>query len=615
MKKFDFTGLNEELREGFSELSRDYGWKTEGGIAVTAVSSPKLFARRAAGKIEIGSPDRNGYFRAFFLALTLREGESTEETRCFDQLGLMTDCSRNAVLNPEGLRLLIRKLAVMGYNRLLLYTEDTYEVEGEPYFGYMRGRYTREELRKIDRYASLFGIELLPCIQTLAHVNAICRWKVYEPIIDCNDILFVGEQRTKELIENMFRTLSETFTSRNVHIGMDEAQMLGAGKYRIKNGYRAASEIMMEHLSLVCEIAEKYGFRPMMWSDMFFRTVFGNDYYVQADAAVDPGKFEGIPKNLELVYWDYYSTDPARYDAMIAKHKLFRNPIGFAGGIWTWTGFAPQNAFGKKTADCGLSACIRNGIRDVILTAWGDDGGECPVFSALPVLASAAGKAYGSERTEAHFAEAFGMAMSEFEKLDYPNRVGEGEQDAVNPCKYMLFNDYLIGLMDSTISGDEGARYAAYEAELRKNERNRSWGILFKTQRALCGVLALKYDLGVLTREAYLRGDRAEMERLLQERYRPLVKRIKTFLECFERQWMRFNKPFGFEVQVFRIGGLLERTKYCIGVLERWLRGEITRIDELEQARLDVECNKTFERAPTYLTSFAKSVTANVFSW
>ena len=75
----------------------------------------------------------------------------------------MVDCSRNAVPNVSTLKKLIRRMALMGYHALLLYTEDTYELEGYPYFGYMRGRYTREELKEIDGYAEKFA-EIGPCI-------------------------------------------------------------------------------------------------------------------------------------------------------------------------------------------------------------------------------------------------------------------------------------------------------------------------------------------------------------------------------------------------------------------------------------------------------------------
>ena len=61
---------------------------------------------------------------------------------CFRRFGTMLDCSRNAVPNAESLRKWIDITAELGYNTLLLYTEDTYEVDGNPYFGYMRGRFT-----------------------------------------------------------------------------------------------------------------------------------------------------------------------------------------------------------------------------------------------------------------------------------------------------------------------------------------------------------------------------------------------------------------------------------------------------------------------------------------
>lgn len=91
----------------------------------------------------------------------------------FDSFGVMIDCSRNAVPNVAGLKRFFDILSQMGYNLAMLYTEDTYEVENEPYFGYKRGRYSASELRELDDYAASVGIELGPRgIQTLAHLNA-----------------------------------------------------------------------------------------------------------------------------------------------------------------------------------------------------------------------------------------------------------------------------------------------------------------------------------------------------------------------------------------------------------------------------------------------------------
>ena len=159
-----------------------------------------------------------------------------ENQIAFRKFGVMIDCSRNAVMNIAAFRRMVDILSSLGYNTIRMYTEDTYEVDGEPYFGYLRGRYSKSELKEMDAYAAKHGIELIPCIQTLAHLGAIFRYAEYEQIRDANDILLVGQERTYQLIEHIFSTISECFSSRNIHIGMDEAFMLGRGTYLDKNG-------------------------------------------------------------------------------------------------------------------------------------------------------------------------------------------------------------------------------------------------------------------------------------------------------------------------------------------------------------------------------------------
>ena len=144
-------------------------------------------------------------------------------------LGVMIDLSRNAVMSMPALKSFLSTLKKFGYNTVFLYMEDTYQVEGEEYFGYMRGRYSLEEMKEIDSLCASLGIEAIPCIQTLAHMKTYFKWG--QVGVDCDDILLVDEPRTYELISNMFKTLSKCFRSKRIHIGMDEAHMLGRGKY------------------------------------------------------------------------------------------------------------------------------------------------------------------------------------------------------------------------------------------------------------------------------------------------------------------------------------------------------------------------------------------------
>ena len=91
-----------------------------------------------------------------------------EKIMQYKTMGVMLDMSWNAVMKVSQLKKYIDYLSAMGFNALELYTEDTFKIEGEPYFGYLRGGYTAAEIKEIDAYAASKGIELIPCIQTLA---------------------------------------------------------------------------------------------------------------------------------------------------------------------------------------------------------------------------------------------------------------------------------------------------------------------------------------------------------------------------------------------------------------------------------------------------------------
>lgn len=303
----------------------------------------------------------------------------------FKKKGLMLDCSRDAVRTVKTVKKLADIMQKLDFNTLMLYTEDTYEIDTQPYFGYLRGRYTKDELREIDAYCAEKGIELIPCIQTLAHLNGIVDWEVYREITDCNDILLVGDSRVYGLIDDMLRNISETFTTKKIHIGMDEAWSLGLGKYLRQNGYTNPTEIMRFHLDKVSKIAEKYGLEPMMWSDMFFRVV-SDGYYIDDPSLIDDVIRKTVPENVTPVYWDYYSLDKTHYDKMMQAHKNFGKPFWFAGGLWTWKGFTPHNLFSVETSKTAIASCIDYGVENIFFTMWGDNGAETSPFAVLPSM-------------------------------------------------------------------------------------------------------------------------------------------------------------------------------------------------------------------------------------
>ena len=505
----------------------------------------------------------------------------------FETLGVMIDMSRNAVMNLNALKRFLTLLKKMGYNCAMLYTEDTYEVDGEPYFGYMRGRYSKSEMKEIDAFAASLGITIIPCIQTLAHLNAAFRWGNIPK--DCDDIMLTDDERTYELIEHMFSTLSECFASRKIHVGMDEAHMLGRGKHMDIHGYQTVNDIMKRHLERVCKIAEKYNYEIMIWSDMYFRPWNNGNYFIPR-CEMPREIVESVPESVIPVYWDYYQSDENVYSDMIENHKQLSKNTWFAGASWCWNGLVPYNRFTLESMIPAMNACKKHKIKNVIFTMWGDDGAECSHFSQLPSLLYLAEYAKGNTdeaKIKAKFKSLVGMDYDEFMEIDCPNDVIEYTGSPRNPSKYMLYSDYFNDFMDYTIKVGGGERYKEFAKKLSAiSKKSRRYGYVFDTEAKLCDVLAIKYELGLRTRQAYEAGDKETLKSLAENEYVQVEKRIKTFVLAFEKQWMIDNKPHGFDVQHMRLGGLLCRTDSCRRRILDYVNGKLERIDELEEALL-----------------------------
>lgn len=607
---FDITMLARDFADGLQALKADYSFTTDGGVRLTAEPGTAGIAATDGG-YKVTYAKKCEFYREF---VRLLSGETdVKETCAFTSLGIMADCSRNAVFNMPTAKQLIRTLAVMGYDTLELYTEDTYEIPDEPYFGYLRGRFSTAELKELDAYGSKFGVELVPCIQTLAHVNAITRWDRFAPIIDCNDILLAGDERTYALIEKMFATAAECFTSRRINIGMDEAHMLGLGGYLDHNGYKNRFEIMADHLKRVLDIADKYGFTCGMWSDMFFRLANHGNYY-PSKKEMPSSVVELIPKNVTLIYWDYYHNDRKTYEEMLKAHKMTGNRIAFAGGAWKWSGFAPANSASMMRNVYALDACVKYGVQEVLLTSWGDNGGECSIFATLPALVAAAERAYGNKKPDKAVARVTGVAMRDFMTLELPDAVREerGKIRITNLSKVFLYNDLLSGVFDCVAQPAFKPFMAASVKKIKSAaKRAGRYAYLFDTLGALADLVTDKYDFGVNVRKAYKAGDKETVKKLA-DTIPALVKKLDKFYAAFKTQWDLESRPWGFQVQDARLGGLRQRMLHCREILNDYLSGKTDRVPELEEEilpayKFDPECDDVFT-----FNNWSAIVTTNV---
>lgn len=535
------------------------------------------------------------------------------------RFGAMLDMSRNAVMRPEEVKKFASVIKSFGYNMIMLYTEDTYEVDGEPYFGYLRGRYSKEELKDIVAYCDSIGIEVIPCIQTLAHLNRIFQWETYKQIRDVYDILLAGDERTYALIENMFKTIRECFTSDVVHIGMDEAHMLGLGKYLDKNGFKNRFGILHAHLEKVIEIAKKYGFKPIMWSDMFFRLKNGDKYYLydtgKDTSIINDEVVSSCPEGVDLVYWDYYSNKKSDYDIMFDAHAKFPGETWFAGGVWTWTGFAGNNRCTLENSAAALASCKEKNVENIVMTLWGDDGKETSYWSMLPSI-YAVKRFYDGEqdmdKIKRDFNALTGEDFDSMMLLDIYMDFGKRRRYDNTPNKYLLYNDAFLGFLDPALKRSFRDDYLSLAEKLEAAAKTSAYSYIFESQAALCRTLATKHDLGKRTRAAYKSGERAELEKVVGD-FGAAISELEKFIRAFRRLWFTDNKPHGFDVQEHRLGGVLLRLRSQKERLEAFMQnGE--KIPELEEEILPYNGSGAANevRDVPYVKTWFESVSVNV---
>lgn len=527
----------------------------------------------------------------------------------------MLDCSRNGVIKVNRVKDYIDLLAKFGYNALELYTEDTFELDGEPYFGFMRGGYTKKELKELDAYALSKGIELIPCVQTLAHLNAIFKWHVYSDIKDTQDVLLIDEEKTYNLIEKIISTARECFTSKKIHIGMDEADLVGFGKYYKKHGLADRYELLNRHLERVIKIAEKHDFKPCMWSDMFFKMATGG-YYLNDYDNVPKDLKQAIPSGVDLIYWWYYDDQEKPYLDMLKAHKQLNKNCWFAGAAWSWNNFAPFNKWSMKHLSAGLNACRKTNVNNILITVWGDDGQECSHFAVLSSLFYAI-KVYQGEKSIAkikkEFYEITGEEFNAFLDLDLPNLIADNieKQRAFAPSKYGFYGDLLNGYYDLYTPDGSGEIYKKYAYRLKNRaKKSKNFGYLFEVEASLCDFLSIKFELAKRLRKAYKENDLAKLEIICKD-----IKRAETKLKRFETalktMWDNDYNPQGYDVQDIRIGALKQRLKTAREKVRAYLDKKVQSIPELEADNLPLN---NWNDELLGLTPWKKIVSVNVLS-
>lgn len=596
----EIKNLPLEYRECFNILSRNLGDKLP-AVTVIFEKSPLMTVGYDGeyGYIKCDRVNRFARLLGLFAQGYASEKFEIREQTGFESVGCMLDLSFGSALTVESIYSFFEYAALLGYNRIWLYMEDMYEIKERPHFGYLRGRYSYEELKAIDDYAYALGIEAVPCIQTFGHLKNYLCWpealslKDGPAILPMNLIADVDE--TYEFIEQMILNASAPFRSKKIHIGCDETAGIGRGKYLERFGYKDQLEIFVRHVNRVIEICKEHELSPMMWGDMFIAYSSKSGDCYDCEAIISERVKSAFSKDVGIVFW-HYGQRPGCEEVLLDKYSELPQKTIFACGVRSWQAPLTDNYFSLKAIESSLAICKDKGIREVFLTLW--TYVTSMYQTTYLAMCQFAELAYNGnvERLRERFEflsgasyDAF-MRMSDFNDVyDSAEKIKSASYQGSAQGNNYYISDILLNVLENDMINNPRSSYYRNTADFFRKyiTGDGRWDFLYGFSLSLFDFLSIKSEIAEKLTPAYKGGKRDvlyEIKDVLLPRYLELLDDISA-AHAYHKD--TFLRPFGTENRDQAYGAMKERARTAIRRIGLYLDGRIDRIGELEDERLD----------------------------
>ncbi len=493
---------------------------------------------------------------------------------------LMLDCSRNAVPKTSFLKDAIARLALMGMNYFCLYTEDTYEVDGEPLIGYARGAYSKDEIRELVAHAAKFGVTMFPCIQTLGHLEQILKYSHYQKICDNERVLNALVPETYEFVSKLISNASAPYDTKLIHLGMDETWGIGRGRTFKANTPINPRRIYAEHVAKVAKICDEKGLKPVIWGDF----VLGSS----GEEAMADEEISIIPRNVTLNYWNYYTPDERKYEVDFEKIEKSGFDCISSPGLWNWGNFLPDFKRVRENTSAMMKIVRRKKMRKVMMTMWGDDGHECPFDSCWLALSYFFATCRTPEPEQDFYkARAENICGADFAKFARFEKIGRNP--ANSPEGRMIPNPKMFFYEDPLYpaccllpdKNDKALLKGLSKFYGAKSRGNKHYSRLYQMVSLFCEISAGKISLAQGLRKNYP-GKRRKLKKSLSEA-KKLARKVRKMHALYRRLWLEERKPFGLEEMDYRFAGLAARLDSCADTIRSFMKGKSHGIPELER--------------------------------
>ena len=286
---------------------------------------------------------------------------------------VMLDISRDKVPTVATLEALIDRLAALKVNMVQLYSEHTFAYRDHPEVHAAASALQADDIHRLDEFCRSRHVELVPNQNCLGHMN---RWLAHERyrslalepdgFVDPFGIarapmtIDPANPASLELVRSLLAELLPNFTSRRVHVGLDEPWELPAAR-------------VQEFLAWVRTfraLPELDGYEMLMWGDV---------------VAGVPDLAAALPGDVTVCEWGYESWAP--FDEHCAVLAGAGIPFWVAPGTSSWTTILGRITNARGTCANAAAAALAHGGTGFLNTDWGDNGHLQQSVISEPALA------------------------------------------------------------------------------------------------------------------------------------------------------------------------------------------------------------------------------------
>ncbi len=356
----------------------------------------------ASDGVEINAANRRGFL---YGAVTLRQwlkahgwrdgdqpvpGVAIRDRPDFARRGFLLDISRNKVPQMKTLLWLVDLLADLKYNELQLYMEHTFAYPGHERVWEGVDPLTPGQVRQLDGYCRLRGVELVPNQNSFGHLH---RWLIHQPyrqLAECPDgiehpfsaeiepfSLCPTDPDSLSFLGDLYGKLLPSFSSARFHVGFDEAFEIGRGRSKAACSAEGLAAVVLRFLNAVRTLAKEHGRRVMIWADML----------VEHRELLDE-----IARDVILCEWGYEAGHPFREDSAVLGATGC--DVYLCPGTSAWSSFAGRGRNMVANVGEAAEAGLATGATGYLLTEWGDHGHLQPLSASYPALAAGAAFAW-----------------------------------------------------------------------------------------------------------------------------------------------------------------------------------------------------------------------------